>query len=92
MVLKARAFHVLFPLLRHMVPLNKGSCHLTILVVKGRCARDVLLQAFEHIYNDAVNLIDNCDVAFDTNDWWSHPKTVAVIGFATHNITCPRYM
>ena len=37
---------MLFPLLRHVVPLNDGNCRLTIPVVKGCCARDALLHAF----------------------------------------------
>ena len=39
-------FRVLPPLLRHVVPLNDGTCRLTIPVVKGRCARDALPHAF----------------------------------------------
>ena len=41
----------------------------------------------EHIYNESVNFIDNCDVAFDTTDLWNQPKTVPVIvmeGMVTH--------
>ena len=38
--------HVVLPLLRHVVPLNDGNCHPTIPVVKGRCARDAIPQAF----------------------------------------------
>ena len=34
----------------------------------------------KHVYNKSVNLIDNFDVAADTNDWWNHPKIVPVIG------------
>ena len=30
-----------------------------------------------------ASLTDNCDVAFDTNDWWNRPKTVSVIGMGS---------
>ena len=78
-----------------MVPLNDGNCRLTIPVVKGRCAREALPHSFDidvieivknnstminYIYNESVNFTDNCDVTFDTNDWWNQPKTVSVIG------------
>ena len=43
---KREPFRVLFPLLRHVVPLNDGNCRLTIPVIKGRCARDALPHAF----------------------------------------------
>ena len=33
---KRQPFHMLFPLLRHVVPLNDGICRLTTPVVKGR--------------------------------------------------------
>ena len=74
---------MLLPLLRHMVPLNNGNCRLTIPIVKGRCARDALPQAFhigmfkliktistaiKHIYKESANIIEGCNVAFDTND------------------------
>ena len=36
--------------------------------------------AIKHIYDEFANLIDNCDVAFDSNGWWNHQKTVPVIG------------
>ena len=36
----------LFPLLRHVVPLNDGNCRLTIHVIKGRCIRGALPHAF----------------------------------------------
>ena len=77
-------FRVLLLLLSHVVPLNEGNCRLTKPVVKGRCARDALSQTFnievfkaitrnsttiKHIHTKSVNLIDNCDVACDTNNW-----------------------
>ena len=63
-------------------------------LTKGRCARDALPQAFDigvfkyvnnsittkYIYNESANLNDNCDDAFDNNDWCYHPKSVQVIG------------
>ena len=94
-VLEASPFHALLPLLRHVVRLNDGNCHLTIPVVKGRCAREVLPHAFDigvfkygrsnhttikHIYNGSENLHGSCDVAFDSNNWWNLPWTVPVIG------------
>ena len=33
-----------------------------------------------HIHNESANLIDNCDVAFDINNWWNQPKTLPMIG------------
>ena len=78
---KGEPFHALLPLLRHVVPLNYGNCHLTIPVVKGRCAREALPHAFnigvlkydksnpttiKHIYNESENLNESCDVAFDS--------------------------
>ena len=40
---KLDQYHALLPLLRRMVPLNDGNCRL----VKGRCARDALPDAFD---------------------------------------------
>ena len=72
------------PLLRHMVPLNDGNCHLTLPVVKGRYAREALPHAFnigvfkygksnsttiKHIYNESENFNESCDVAFNSNNW-----------------------
>ena len=34
----------------------------------------------KHTYNEFEDFIDNCEVAFDTDDWWNQPKTVTVIG------------
>ena len=82
---------MLLPLLGHMVPLNDRNCPLTIPVIKGRCARNALSHTFnidmfkrnsttiKHIHSESANLIDNRDVAFDTNNSWSQPKTVPVI-------------
>ena len=79
-------FYGLLPLLRHVVPLNDGNCPLTIPVVKGRCPRGALPHAFHigllevvktisttihHIYKDSANIIEGCNVAFDTNDCWN---------------------
>ena len=47
MVLKARAFRMLLPLLRHVVPLNDEHCRPTMPVGKGRWARDALPQIFD---------------------------------------------
>ena len=83
---KREPFHTLLPLLRHLVPLNDGNCCLTIPVVKGRCAGEALLHAFDidvskygksnpttikHIYNESENWNESCDVAFDSNNWWN---------------------
>ena len=88
-------FHALLPLLRHVVPLNDGNCHLTIPVVKGRCDREALPHAFDigvfkygrsnhttikQSCNESENLNGSCDVAFDSNNWWNLPYTVPVIG------------
>ena len=61
---KREPFHALLPLLRHVVPLNDGNCHLTIPVVKGRCAREALPHhtTIKHIYNESENLNGSCDV------------------------------
>ena len=87
-VLVARAVSRAPPLLRHVVPLNDGSCRLTILVVKGRSAREALPHTFnigvikydksnpttiKHINNESGNLNESCDVAFDSNNWWNLP-------------------
>ena len=84
---KREPFHMLLPLLRHVVPLNNGNCHLTI-PVKGRCAREALPHAFDigvfkysksnpttikHIYNEFENLNESSDVAFHSNNWWNLP-------------------
>ena len=68
---KQEPFQVLLPLLRHVVHLNDGNCHLTIPVVKGRCAGEALPHAFNiggfkygksnptkirHIYNESEDL------------------------------------
>ena len=85
---KWEPFHVLLPLLCHVVPLNDVNCCLTIPVVKGHCALKVLPHAFnigmfkygksnsttiKHIYNESENLNESCDVAFDSNNWWNLP-------------------
>ena len=85
---KREPFHALLPLLRHVVPLNDGNCLLTIPVVKGRCAREAPPHVFDidvfkyiisnpttikHIYNEAENLNESCDVAFDSNNRWNLP-------------------
>ena len=77
---------MLLPLLRHVVLLNEGNCRLTIPVVKGRCARDALPQAFhsgvfkfvetistaiKHIYKESANMIEGYNAAFNTNDCWN---------------------
>ena len=81
---KRQPFHALLPLLRHMVPLNNGNCHLTI-PVKGRCAREALPHAFnigifkygksnfaaiKHICNESEKFDESCDVAYNKNNWW----------------------
>ena len=91
---KREPFHVLLPLLRHVVPLDDGNCRLTIPVVKGLCAREALPHAFnigvfrygksnpttiKHIYNESENLNESCDVAFDNNNRWNRPYRVPVI-------------
>ena len=45
--LKQEPFHMLLPLLRHMVPLNDRNCRLTMPVIKGRAALDALHHAFD---------------------------------------------
>ena len=83
---KREPFPELLPLLRHVVPLNDGNCRLIIPVVKGRCARDALPHVFhigvlifvktiytttKHIYKEYTNIVEDCNVAFDTNDCWN---------------------
>ena len=85
---KQEPFHVLLPLLCHMVPFNDGNCSLTIPVVKGRCAHEVLPYAFnirvfkygknnsptiKHIYNESESLNERCGVAFDSSNWRNLP-------------------
>ena len=80
---KQELYHVLLPLLRHVVPLNDRNCCLTIPVVNGRCARDALRHTFgigmfksvkkhsstiKHIYNESANIFEGCNVAFGTNN------------------------
>ena len=87
-VLEARAVSRAPPIVRHVVPLNDGNCHLTIPVAKGRCAREALPHIFDigvfkygksnhttikNIYNESENLNGSCDVAFDSNNWWNLP-------------------
>ena len=87
-VLEREPFHVLLPLLHLMVPLNVGNCHLTMPVIKGRCACNALSNklnigefksiknnfiTIKHIQNESVNIIEGCNVAFDTNDCWNFP-------------------
>ena len=91
---KREPFHELLPLLRHVVPLNDENCRLTIPVVKGHCARDALPHIFhigmfkfvemisttmEHIYKEYANIIEDSNVAFDTNDCWNFQLMVPVI-------------
>ena len=78
---KRDQFRVLPPLLRHVVPLNDRNC-LKMPVDKGRRARDALPHIFDigvfetvkknstatkHIRNKSANIIEGCNVAFDTN-------------------------
>ena len=95
---KREPFHALLPLFRHVVALDDGNSRHTILVFKGRCAREALPHAFKigmfkydksnsttikHIYNESENLNESCDVAFQSNDWWNLPWNVPVIGVET---------
>ena len=83
---KRESVHELFPLLRHVVPLNDGNCRLTIPVLKGLYARDALPRAFhigvfkfvktistaiKHVYKESLNVIEDCNVAYDTNECWN---------------------
>ena len=83
-LLATESFRVLLPLLRHVMPLNGGTCRLTMLVGKGRCAHDVLPHTFnigvfrsvknnsatiKHIYNEYGNIIKGCNVAFGASDF-----------------------
>ena len=83
---KREPFRVLLPLLRHAVPINNGNCHLTIPIVMGRCDGGALPHAFhigvfkfvktiftkiKHIYKESANIIEGCNVTFDTNDCWN---------------------
>ena len=81
-------FHMVLPMLHHIVTLGNGNCYLIMPVVKGRCSYDALPHIFDidtfkcgknnsitkkHVYNESMSLIDTCDVAFDNNDWWNIP-------------------
>ena len=56
----------------------------------------------KHIYNESVNIIEGCNVAFDTNDCWNFPKRCQwlalsiwwhALTFITHKITwCRAYV
>ena len=80
-------------------------------VVKNRCNRDVLPHTFnigvfksikknpdtlQHIYNESANIIEGCNVAFDTNacgishkwcQWLALRVWWHVLIFITHEIT-----
>ena len=91
---KWEPFRVLPPLLHHMVPLNDGNCCLTMPAINRLCPCDALPHTFnigmfksiknsatiKHIYNEPANIIEGCNVAFDTNDCWNFPWTLPVIG------------
>ena len=52
-------------------------------------------QFYQHqtFSNEFANLIDNCGVAFDTNDQWNHSKAVPVIGLEIMlTCACLRYI
>ena len=68
----------------HVVSLTEGNCPLTILVIKGRCARDALPHfcnigefksveknstTMKYIYNESVNILKAVMMLFYTNDW-----------------------
>ena len=72
--LKWELFHMLLPLLRHMVLFNHRNCHLSKPVIKGTFAHDPLLQTFDigmfkwgksnsttikHIYNESADFIES---------------------------------
>ena len=93
--LKQEPSCVLLLLLHHMVSLNDGNCHLTMLVVKGFCAHDPLLYTFnigvfnchkshttaiKPVYNESMDFIESYAVDFDINGWWNLIETVQVIG------------
>ena len=59
-----------------------------LVISKGCCGRETLPQTFDigvfksgktnssaikPIDNESTNLIDSCDIAFDTIDWWNFP-------------------
>ena len=89
-------------LLHNMVPLNDGNCHLSMLVVKGRWSRDVIPHTFnigmfksfenksttiKNVFDESANIIEGCNVAFDTFDCWNFPGTMSVIGIESM-VTC----
>ena len=93
-MLQARAVSDASSIVTSRGPPYQGNCRLTIPVVEGCCARDTPPHSFnidmfetiknnstiiKHTDNESVNFTDNCDVAFDTNDWWNQPKMDPVI-------------
>ena len=71
------------PLLRHVMPLNHRNCRLTMPLGKECCAHDALPHTFDigvfetiktnsttikHIDNESANIIEGCNVDFDTID------------------------
>ena len=80
-----------FPLMTRIVA---SQCPLAT-SFKGHYAHDALPHTFSislfksiinnsatiiHIYNKSANIIESCNITFDTNDCWNFPKTVPVFG------------
>ena len=72
------------------IPIVMSHGPLTIPIVKGCCTCDRLLHTFiisvfnsikknfttiKHTWNESVNIIEGCNVAFDTNDGWNFQKS-----------------
>ena len=67
-----KQFHVLRPLLRHVVPPNPGKYRLLMYVVKERWASGQVFECekgisatLEHVYNKPENLVESDTVHFD---------------------------
>ena len=85
-MLEARDVSRATPIVTSRGALNDGNCRLTIPVVKGRCARDALPQAFhigvfqfvktistaiKEYLKEFANITEGCNVVFETNGCWN---------------------
>ena len=75
---KLDLFDMLLPLLLYMTPLNNGNCRnalpytFNIRVFKSMKNNSTTIK-HTCIYNDSASIIEGCNVAFHTSDWWNFP-------------------
>ena len=83
MVLEARAVSRATPIVASQFPSSRDALFVTCFLKPLTWAS---LNAVKQFYHNKTyllricKLIDNCDVAFYSNDWWNRPKTMPVIG------------